>query len=112
MEAYANNGDYRALSTFADPKNIFARENDSGIIDFAGDDHFMMADNVQFLKDKSCYRVSVGIVAAYLADEFAVWLMKNRGFSFRSLMSAAGGDRSRLDMVLDMLLKNGIVTKR
>lgn len=40
-------------------KNTFARDSDSGVIDFVGYDIFSLSDDVQFLKDKSCYRVSV-----------------------------------------------------
>ena len=56
-----------------------------------------------------CYRVSSGICAVHLTNEFAEWLEDNRTFTFGELLEITGAVREELTMILNMLAKNKII---
>ena len=86
VESYANKSDYRALPSFADLDNIPEIE-DAEILDYSNVESFLVSPKAIFLKDLECYRVSVGIVATHLSNEFAEWLQLNKSFIFSFLKS-------------------------
>lgn len=108
VEAYANKNDYKALPTFADTNNIHEVE-EIKLIDYSYAQKIVVSPQAIFLKDLECYRVSVGIVATHLTNEFAEWLQQNKNFSFASLKEVTELDDDNLNAVIDMLCKNGIV---
>ncbi len=111
VESYANENSYRALPSFADPNNVpEIVEND--VVDYSDVKEIAVAPQAIFLKDKECYRVSVGIVAMYLHDEFAEWLQENSKFSFEQLRQATELESDELNVVIDTLCKNGILVAR
>ncbi len=110
VESYANTGDYKSLPTFADLKNVpVAAAKNAEILDFSDDAEFSLEPKTVFLKDKECYRVSVGFVATHLSNDFANWLMENHSFKFDDLQKATPAPRAQLLAVLKMLLNNGII---
>ena len=109
VESYANKNDYNALPSFADANNIPEIE-DAEIVDYSNVKGFKVSPQAVFLKESECYRVSVGIVATHLSNEFANWLQQNKTFSFSLLKDATELDNDDLNAVLDMLVKNGIVS--
>ena len=111
VEAFARGGDRRTLPEFADLKNIsvdYTRPEE--IIDFNDETTFTVSDDTKFLKDKECYRVSSGISAVYLTNDFAEWLKDNKSFTFSELSEISGVEREYLNAILNMLAKNRIIT--
>ena len=109
VESYANKNDYKALPSFADTENIPEVE-ECDVVDYSNVEGFEVSQQAIFLRDLECYRVSVGIVATHLVCEFAEWLQSNRNFSFLQLKEATELDNDDLNAVLDMLIKNGIIS--
>lgn len=109
VEAYANKNKYNALPTFADANNIHEVE-EIQLNDYSSAQKIVVSPQAIFLKDLECYRVSVGIVATHLTNEFAEWLQQNKKFSFASLKKVTELDDDNLNAVIDMLCKNGIVS--
>jgi len=54
-------------------------------------------------------RVSAGICAVHLTNEFAEWLEGNPEFRLSELEEAAGVERETLNVIMNMLAKNGII---
>lgn len=112
VEAFAYQGDRRTLPTFADIKNIPVKYTKPvEIIDFEDATGFYVSRDAHFLKDKECYRVSVGISAVHLTDEFAEWLRDNQHFTFGGLLEISGVEREELNLILNMLAKNKIINR-
>lgn len=109
VEAYANKNKYNALPTFADTDNIHEVEQIQ-LNDYSSAQKIVVSPQAIFLKDLECYRVSVGIVATHLTNEFAEWLQQNKIFSFAFLKEVTELDDDNLNAVIDMLCKNGIVS--
>lgn len=110
VEAFARGNDRRTLPEFANLDNLpvnYSRPME--IITFTDDTAFTVSDDAKFLKDYECYRISSGITAAYLTNDFAQWLMNNPAFTFSELMSVTGADKEELTMILNMLAKNNIL---
>ena len=61
------------------------------------------------MKDKECFRVSAGISAVHLDNEFAEWLQDNTSFTFIELLKISGAGRDELTLILNMLIKNRIL---
>lgn len=113
VEAYASQNRYDTMSSFADINNFSvtrSEEIEEEIKDYSLSS-FVVSEEAVFLKDLECTRVSVGIVAVFLEDEFAVWLKRNKHFSFQMLSQAAELSNTELNIILEMLLKNGIIKK-
>ena len=79
------------------------------IINLADDSEFEVSPHAKFLKDKECYRVSVGIVAVHLTNEFAQWLKNNPCFTFKELAKISHIQHEELKLILNMLIKNTII---
>ena len=77
---------------------------------FTDNTAFTVSEDAKFLKDAECYRVSSGILAVHLTDNFAEWLMSHHGFKFSELLRVTGADREELTLILNMLAKNNILT--
>ena len=80
------------------------------IMSFTDDTAFTISGDAKFLKDAECYRVSSGILAVHLTNDFARWLMDNPAFTFSELVRVTEADREELTLILNMLVKNGIIT--
>lgn len=112
VEAYANHNKYDALPTFANPQNQSVLQ--TGIIETQNPKDYSMfsfevSEEAVFLQDLECNRVSVGIVAIHLTNEFAKWLQKNRHFTFNALLCETEVSKEELNVIVEMLLKNGII---
>ena len=110
VEAYARGGDIKTRPAFADRRHVPSEFSKSVELQaFADDTKFTVSPEAKFLKDAECYRVSSGIAAVHLTNEFAEWLRDTHIFTFRELLSAAGAEREELALILNMLAKNKIV---
>ncbi|MBQ7733897.1 MAG: radical SAM protein [Synergistaceae bacterium] len=112
VEAFAYEGNRKKLPTFANLKNIPVNYHKQiEIINFTDNSIFNLSPEAKFLKDKDCYRVSVGITAAHLTNEFAEWLQANPSFKFNELqkISDIEIEREELTLILNMLIKNRII---
>ena len=111
VEAFARGNDRRTLPEFANLDNLpvnYRRPEE--IVNFTDDTAFTVSDEAKFLKDSECYRVSSGILAVHLTDDFAMWLMSNPSFTFSELLNVTGADREELTLILNMLAKNNMLT--
>ncbi len=110
VEAFAYDGDRKTLPTFANLENIPVNYvKPIEIINLADDSEFEVSPHAKFLKDKECYRVSVGIVAVHLTNEFAQWLKNNPWFTFTELAKISHIQHEELNLILNMLIKNAII---
>lgn len=110
VETYAKSNDYKGLPAFANPKNTPIRDKTKVEIEkFSTKTKFALNEDVVFLRDKECYRVSIGIVAVHLAFEFADWLQHNKEFLFSDLIKASKIGKQQLNLILNMLYKNRII---
>lgn len=111
VESFASTGDYRALPTFADlnnvPVKITQKERNP---DFQPEARFFLSRDAVFLQDAECCRVSVGITAVHLMNEFARWLTEHESFSFGELLgSTKNVPEKNVSLILNMLIRNKIV---
>ena len=111
IEAYARGGDIKTMPAFADRKRVpSASIKTVELQAFDEDTAFTVSPDAKFLKDMECYRVSSGIAAVHLTNEFAEWLRDTHTFTFQELLSATGAEREELALILNMLAKNQIIT--
>ena len=72
VEAYARGGDRRTLPEFADRKHVPSGAGRAVTLqEFADEQAFRVSEEAKFLRDAECFRVSSGICAVHLANEFA-----------------------------------------
>ena len=110
VESYANSDDYHSMPTFADADNVLEYEDNEKLNIFSDDTIFELNPSVNFLKDFSSYRVSVGIIPVYLSNEFAEWLIRfGKKFSFAELKQVTKEDDEYLNAVVNMLVQNNII---
>ena len=110
VEAYARGNDRKTFPAFADRKYVPSGYAGSAEIrKFTGSQIFSVSPDTRFLKDRECFRVSCGILAVHLADEFAEWLMNRETFTFGELSEASGVSDEELGLVVNMLLQNKII---
>ena len=110
VEAFANGGYRKTLPTFADLNNIPEKYNKPvEIMNFADNSLFEVSKDAKFLQDKECFRVSVGIVAVHLTNDFAEWLQENKLFKFSELLNISNLSREELTLIVNMLIKNKII---
>ena len=110
VEAFARGGDRRTLPEFANLDNLpvnYTRPEE--VMQFTDSTAFTVPDRVIFLKDAECFRVSAGISAVHITNDFAEWLKGNPCFTFAELLGVTGADREELALILNMLAKNGII---
>ncbi len=110
VEAYAHGGDRRTFPAFADRNNApseFCGAEE--VWDFQDDQVFTLSPDALFLKDRECWRVSSGITAVHLADDFAEWLRGKGVFTFGELLRLTGAEREELAVILSMLANNSII---
>lgn len=110
IEAYACNGKYDSLPTFADSRNdTICKSEGEGIelIDYT-DKSFTLNEKAQFVKDLECYRVSVGIKPTFLGFEFCDWIRNVKHFSFNDLKNATKLD-DNTNGLLNLLMLNNVI---
>lgn len=110
VEAYALGNDRRTLLAFAELKNVPVKyEKQIELEEFSEASQFCVPADVRFLRDWECMRVSAGISAAHLTNEFADWLEGHAAFTFTELLDASGVKREELNAILNMLARNKII---
>ena len=110
VEAFAREENRKGLPAFANLKNIPVKYSKQiEIINFTDNNAFELSPEAKFLKDKECFRVSAGISAVHLDNEFAEWLQDNTSFTFIELLKISGAGRVELTLILNMLIKNRIL---
>jgi radical SAM protein with 4Fe4S-binding SPASM domain len=111
VESFANKDDYKGLPSFADVEHIpdVLKEDEEELIDYSNVTNFEVNSEAVFLKDLQCYRVSVGIVPTHLSFEFGDWLMAHKSFSFKDLIKDCEIPTKEVNLVLNLLFKNGII---
>ena len=110
VEAYARGGDRRTLPEFADRRHAPSEfAGGTELREYSESQGFRVSESAKFLRDEECYRVSSGICAVHLTNEFAEWLKDNHTFTFAELLEITGAEREELTMIVNMLAKNKII---
>ena len=110
VESYARDNDYSKPPTFFNSDKHF--DVDTKVAagkGYKSSECFILSDNVVFLKDENCYRVSVGIIPTFLSFELVDWLKCHKSFSYQELADSCEIAPSDLNLAIELMIKNLII---
>lgn len=109
IEAYARTGHYKAIGLFANPETASSLVcKEEKMLEITCNSEFALNEDVKFVEDLKCTRVSYKITPVHLTKKFAKWLENNNEFTYSEILGFSK-NKNELNYVLNLLIKNKIL---